>query len=346
MSKYRVETDGGTYEVETEDIGQPVGNSISKFDQVKTVAKTLGKQLIKPIVENAPEVVGTALAGLESSGVGTIPAMAMSGAGAMGGEIVNQARQAITGDNPPTSMGESLKRQGGAFVRGATAGAVPAIINKAAPIANAIGSKIATGAEKLSGLTYDTPGVLREAFNDPSLIFSKGIEAARNAYETAKGAAGVMRPELEGTLKKMDFVEKSIEIAKNGQINPYEALEARKALDSLKNKIAAPAYRATRQLFDDIAKTAYAGADEAYSRAVKSTALTDFMPKNKTGTPSIGKMILGGVKTVTAPFLSPIVQGAAATASGAIAKPISAVLNSPAVIPVAEAGLSKYFKKK
>lgn len=273
---------------------------------IGTITKVYGKEFFK----DAPEAVGVTLGALASTGAGTLPAMAMQAGGAIAGEGIRQAGS----DEQLTPM-ERAKKLGWAGVRGA----VPPALK---PAGKWIGNKVAAGAEKISGLSYDTPGVLKEAYKDPSLMFAEGIENARKLYEKAKPVGAEMGDELESVLSKMDFVEKARELAKSGKMNPYEALESRKILDSIKNKVAGPAYHATRDLFDQIAKTAYKGADQAFRRAVKSTALTDIMPKNKTGTPSIGKMILGGIVAPLGAAMSPIVQAGVATTAGAASRAI------------------------
>ena len=320
MAIYEVETENGVFAVETEDLASP-RTSTSLTKKVWGALK-VPEQFVK---RGSEELVKQAK---------SIPDFGYTG---------NSVRDIAL--NTPKAINESIaetidKVVPGLVSRGSivTAGALKGA-QMSAPAIKAVGKTVAKGAEKLSGLHYDTPGVLREAFNDPSLIFGKGIENARKLYEGAKASGGKIGPDLEATLDKMDFVKKTLDYVKGGgMVNPSEALEARKILDSLKNKIAGPAYHAARKIFDDIAKTAYSEADKGFQRGIKAEALRDFMPKNKTGTPSIAKMAAGfGATGATLnPFvaalaatMSPAVQGATASSLGAASKLAMPFIKSP-----------------
>lgn len=201
-----------------------------------------------------------------------------------------------------------------------TAGALGAA-KGLAPVIKPVGKMIAKGAEEISGLGYKVPGVLKETFNDPSLLFSKGKDSARKLYEAAKGGVPQIREELSGLMSKQDFVQKSLDLAKKGELTAFEALEARKELNTIKKSIPDEAFRKTREVFDDIAKTKFSPADTAYARAVKAEEMRKFLPINKGGTPSLAKgaaMVIS--KTPLAAFASPAVQGSIASGLGTAAK--------------------------
>lgn len=334
MAKYRIDTDGGSYEIETAEPG------LSKLQQAGEVAKVYTKEFGKNLAQNAPEALGTTMGALASTGAGTIPAMAIQAGGAALGEGV---RQATTDEN--LTPKERAMKVGGAALRGASGPIVSKAATALEPAAAWVGNKIADGAEALSGLKYETPGVLKEAFKDPSLMFQKGTDFARNLYEKVKGTLSPVAPELEELVPKIDTVQKALEMAKSGQLNEASALEARHVLDSIKNKVGRPAYAAARKMFDDIAKPAFSEADQAFGRGMKSEALTTVFPINKSGTPSIAKIATSGALARYAgnPYLqaaglamSPLVQGATATGLGLLSKPISAILNNR----VATSGIS------
>lgn len=219
-----------------------------------------------------------------------------------------------------------------------------------APTAKWVGKQ----AEKLSGLHYDTPGVLTDAFNNPGLMFSKGYEKVREMYEASKSAGGGIRPELEMTAKKMDFIEKAVELAKAGKIQPEEALAARQELDAARGKLSAAFYRVARNAFDFVAKQKFAGSDEAYQQALKADNLLNLLPLNKTGTPSLAKLGVGalGAKFGATPLqqaaglvMSPFAQGVAASTLGAGAKALSPGIENPGLGAVA-ASAAEQAKKR
>ena len=190
-----------------------------------------------------------------------------------------------------------------------------------APVARPIGRFIGKTAEEISGLNYKVPGVLKETFNDPFLLFAKGKESARKLYEAAKGGTPQIREELSGLMTKQDFVQKALDLAKKGELTAFEALEARKELNTIKKSIPDEAFRKTREIFDDVAKTKFSPADTAYSRAVKAEEMRRILPINKGGTPSLAKgaaMVIS--KTPLAAFASPAVQGSIAAGLGTAAK--------------------------
>lgn len=79
------------------------------------------KRTFVPTKEQLPELIGATAAGIAGSAAGlpVLTAAGVTGTGAMIGEVGHQGWQAITGNNPPTTVSESLKRAGGAFARGA-----------------------------------------------------------------------------------------------------------------------------------------------------------------------------------------------------------------------------------
>lgn len=231
--------------------------------------------------------------------------------------------------NAPSILAKSVAEVAPDFVsRGAlVTGAAGKAVEAAAPLINSAGGWVGNAAEAMSGLKYKTPGVLAEAVENPKLILGQGIEKARETYNAASDVPfnnvyGVpwqgsgLREALQQPLSKSDFVEQALQFAKDGTLNPDEALEARKSLDAIKNQLSSSGYYQTRQIFDGLAKQKYGEADEAYEEAVKSEALRNIWPINKSGSPSIVKGAVTTAIPVTAPLFSPAVQGLAASGVG------------------------------
>ena len=100
---------------------------------------------------------------------------------------------------------------------------------------------------------------------------------------------------------------------------------ARRALDEAKKSMPSYSYRETRQLFDKIAKTISKEADAAFTKAVKTDAIRNLFPTNKSGGTSIFKSVLGSIAgLVPLAAMSPVVQGAVATGIGAASRVLSA----------------------
>ncbi len=212
--------------------------------------------------------------------------------------------------------------------------------------ANSIGRFVGETAEKMSGLSYRQPGVLADTVKDPGLIWGTGKQAAGKLYDKVKDS-GVVREALKfvsdenpSPLKPALFIRRAMQFVKDGSINPKEALKARQALDAAKDQFADDAFRATRDIFDKIAKQKYKEADEVMSKAFKSDALRNFWGINKGQTPSLLKQGISLAYPMTGPFFSPVAQGHIAAGIGLgkgvgsafVRNPVqSAILASPAI---------------
>lgn len=209
---------------------------------------------------------------------------------------------------------------------------------------------------QLESSSGSMPGSLEAAYKDPSLIFGKGREAAKPLYEAAqdelkntnvwKGQAtnGVLEMEQGGqnVFKAMPenirIVRRARQMIDAGKkLEPAEALTARKAVDAVKHsKAYSPDFLfKLRSELDAAAKESpnIAKADPLYRRGMTSESLRNVMPQNKYGGASAFKMGivpalsgLGGFvaghpgaaagAAVGGAALSPVVQGAGATAMG------------------------------
>lgn len=224
--------------------------------------------------------------------------------------------------NTPRILGETLTKVAPGFVsRGAivTAGLLRGggkVAGLLKPAANAV----AQAGEDLSGLSnvpVKTPGLLREAYQDPGLFLAPGAQEAGSLYGNTTNN---IRAQLKYTSGPLDFVEKAMEYANNGSLTTDEALAARQELDGIKNSVSGAFYRNARGVLDYIAKQDYSGADEAYVRGLKADALRSFSGINKNGSPSVARSLITMLNPKTAIAYTPAVQAAIASGAGLAAK--------------------------
>lgn len=221
----------------------------------------------------------------------------------------------------------------------------------AAPAANAVGRWVGEGAEKLSGLSYDTPGVLARTVENPSLPFKPGVEAANETYSKLVDPKQV-RETIKMAMDKKDLVQTAYDAVKDGTITPDEAFIARKTIGQVKKLIPQDTFFTLRKAFDDIAKTKFAGADTARAVAEDADALRNLAPLNKNGTTSIFKTGIGmagagashftPAAALTVPAFSPAVQAGLAAGIGVAKAPLSALLANP---EVASMGLASFINR-
>lgn len=273
-------------------------------------------------------------------GVGTVIGGAIGGIGAaaIGGMAGESARQAVAQGVatampqkkypvlPPTKLISSIKNQGAEQAAneatGLGVGAVMPYINKAA-------GAVGRGLEGISGLEYKTPGVLKEAANDVTLLFGPGKKEAGLAYEAIKDDLQI-RPAMLTATSSKDIIDNAIYALDKGDLSPQEALVARRALDDKFGGIPATTSKYLRPKFDAIAKTISSEADTAFKRALKSEALQKVFATNKSGGTSVaklwGSLVAGG--GVGAIPMSPVVQGAVATATGLAGRAVESAPNT------------------
>lgn len=231
-----------------------------------------------------------------------------------------------------------------------TAAAVPAV-KALAPV----GRGIANAAERWSGLAKKTPGILTEAANDASLIFSKGKDAASEIYQTGKTGSKIAG-QLKNIPLKEDFLDVATKLAESGKLPPESAHEARKIIDALVSKgggkYTMDYLRNARRTFDSIAKSSegIAAGDLAFSRGLKADALRGLFPVNAGGTVSPFKTatalgaasFLGPVgKAAIATLSSPILQGGIATGVGLASRNIT-----PALAVTMRQAMEEYLKRR
>jgi len=225
----------------------------------------------------------------------------------------------------------------------------------ASPAIKAVGRAIGSGAEKLSGLGYKTPGILAEVTNNPGLPFKPGVEAANETYAQMVDPTQI-RESMKVVLGKKEFVEQAIQFAKDGTLTADEALIARQGLDQIKNTVPRPVFFNVRDILDNIAKTKFAGADEARTIASKAEALRNVFPLNKGGTPSrLGQLVQGasvvGAKfnpyaLATAPLISPRGQALVASGIGIARKVAAPIMKNPSLSAYIASIMANKGKKK
>lgn len=258
----------------------------------------------------------------------------------------NTARDILL--NTPKIAAETLKETAPSFVSPAsilTQGMMSG--GKAAlPIIKPAAKFIGKTAEEISGLRYKNPDILTKAFEEPSLIFGKGLEKAREEYAKVSGVDPKIREKFKLMLDKMDFIKEALRAGKKGTLTADEALEARKTLDSVKKNVSGTAFRAYRDKFDVIAKTKFAEVDKIFARAIKSEALRTLAPINKGGSPSIFKVgVAGATIPSVLPLTSPLVQGILASGLGAGYKIVKKLGSSAKAIPAIKGVLDKSREK-
>lgn len=315
MGKYLVETDQGKFEVEVEDEPKTegmFGTSIGQDSEILQKARIPSRA-----VENVSKKLMDATEPTSQS-------VAVNAAKRLPQTIGSIGAQLVSDSITP----ESLAMVGGLK-----------LAKLSVPALKALGRFIGSGAEKLSGLSYKTPGVLAEVVKNPSLPFKPGIDAANEIY-AAKADPTKIRDAFKAILGKKEFVEAAQQALKDGTLTADEALIARQTLDSIKNQIPRASYFNTRGALNELAKTKFAGADEAYQTAVKAENLRNISPVNKTaGQSKLGQYFqaaaLGGGHFVNpymyaaAPVVSPFAQGVAASGVGLAGKAVAPVVQRP-----------------
>lgn len=230
--------------------------------------------------------------------------------------------------NTPRMIGESVAQVAPSFVsRGAI---VTGGLLKAAPyVMDAVGAPAEWAADqagKQSGLINKGKNLLKEAFQKPLLMFGRGKDAANAMYSEVQGPAGLQIGKTLASIREPGkFVDKALELADSGGLGTDEALMARRELDAMQKTVTKTFYRKAREVFDNIAKQDYTGADEAYHMADKSEALRSLSAINKTGkTQSALKGAAMLLKPATSVLYSPIVQSGIASTLGAAYKGVNA----------------------
>lgn len=232
-------------------------------------------------------------------------------------------------------------------------------LGAAAPAANALRKGLFSQLESASG---SVPQSLEAAYQDPSLMFAKGKEAAGPLYKAAKTEmAGDSI--FKGMYRPDQIVDAAKEyLSKGGKLEPTEALMYRKALDKLlsKGSVIKDELIPLREEADAAAKASdkIAMADPMYKRGLQAQSLRNFLPQNKYGGASAFKMgiapalsglggFVGGPPgaavggAMAAGALSPAVQGAGATGLGVANRAISPLLQNPKIASIIAAVLER-----
>lgn len=243
--------------------------------------------------------------------------------------------------NIPSVLAESVAEAAPSFINRASI--LTAGVSRGLQAMRPVGSVIGKGvAGQLESATGANPGSLGRAWNDLTLIFGKGKEAASELYEAGK-TGGKMAANLRNIPLKEDFLDVANKLAEAGKLPAESALEARKMAGKLLGKgggkYTEDFLRGLVDKFDSIAKANenIAGGDTLYRRGLDAASLRKLVPQNKYGGASAFKMgIMGLLGPHFAGLLSPAVHGVAATAGGLAARiatnPIAAVTARQALI--------------
>lgn len=210
---------------------------------------------------------------------------------------------------------------------------------------------IGESGEEASGIAFKTPGALEAIYKDPSILLAKGKKAASELYEAgkAKNVSPVLA-KMKEIPDKMEYVTTARKLAQKKVLGRTEALEARKALDGIKNRVRQDYYVETRKMLDDIVKESkeFSAADTAFKRGAIAENIRKIFPQNKTVGASPFRIFTGmqmldtipGAKYAVAPLLSPLVQGTAAASAGVASKGIGPVLGALQSVPGAGAAVA------
>lgn len=227
---------------------------------------------------------------------------------------------------------------------GLTAGS--AALEGVAPALKVVREGVGNQADSITGAAK---GAMNGAWEDPTLIFSKGKKAAGPFYEAAK-AEMPGTSMFEGMTDAKNVVETAQNyLAKGGVLEPAEALTYRKALDVLGRspRVMKDALIPMRQTADAMAKASpnIAKADPIFQRGLQAESLRNLMPQNKYGGASAFKMAIitalekmGGLGRLAGAAVSPAVSGSVATVGGVASR----AAQNPALIDL----LTEYLNRQ
>lgn len=240
--------------------------------------------------------------------------------------------------NIPKVGAETLAEAAPGFVsRGSMLTGIGApILGGLGKAAGAMGPGVAGQLESLGGMK---PGLLAKEFNDPSLLFARIPQAARDAYKALNPALAESKMVSE-TPGPLQLVRKAMQGAKAGTLKPEEGFAARKAIDQLwKSRQITEDYKnIARKTLDAVAKQneSIGTADRAFSRGSDAMGLRQILPQNKYGGTSAFKTAIMAALNAMGPMgkvgmaaMSPIAMGAGAGALGVGAKALSPLANNP-----------------
>lgn len=300
---------------------EEIFSSLRDKSQWKNIASNIGQQVL-PVVG---AVGGAILGGGADIPTGIVPGAVVGGVGgyATGQAGADLLSRSLGVKQPIKNIPQAISETGQNIYGGLKAETLGAALPYAYQGAKALVKGTGRGFEQFSGMSAKSEGVLERAAEDASLIGAKGKKAVQELYERAKNGEQIPQDLLDQALKT-DFVDKANEMANNGTLNPTSALEARKTLESIKNKYAPASYYSLKKKFDDIAKTIFKGSDEAYQRALDAEAMRNVLPQNIRGGASPFRMAeagwlarnLGPIGVAAGSLTSPVILGTTATGLG------------------------------
>lgn len=262
------------------------------------------------------------------------------------GKVTGNLPADIARGTPKILANTAAQALPGFVSRGAllTAGASKAL-QALRPVGSVIGQGVAGQLESATGAN---PGSLARAWNDPTLMFAEGKQAASPLYEAGK-TGGKMAENLSKIPLKEDFLDVASKLADDGKLPPETALEGRKMASKLLSKgggkYTEDFLRGLIDKFDTVAKSSQdiSAGDATFKRGLDAASLRKLVPQNKYGGASAFKMgIMGLLGPQFAGVLSPAVHGALATVGGVGAK----VATNPAASLALQQLYEQYVKNK
>lgn len=369
MAKYQVETDQGTFEIETEEPSQDHPDYIEPGKE-KTFAEKAS-----PYYHTALEAGGALVGGLAAAPGSPLASAAGGALGFAGGKAAANLLDRSLGVSSPINPDQALKETGKNIYEGvkneATGLAVGAGLGAAK---RAIQGPIAKGYGKISQLMSGVKGQdIERAVNDPSLVLPKWAGGPMQRKEAgallgqAEKDAGFVPEATAATGQAEKGLSKF-----SGKENPFVANQAKahayfdrvKAGEELTPQEMLDAYKATQDYLNTVSRVdrkyvamnefkttlqdtlkglspEYAEATKDFARAATGNNVTNILPRTQTGKVSQGRVgfnaILTGAGGALGPVgaigafaaSSPLTYGLGAGALGTIAEAAGVAANSP-----------------
>lgn len=375
MAHYKVQTDKGLVEFDAErpdlskqEVEQVINqNTGASPKETPLMQSVMGKMMGPARAQKAYDALSVPMQksqqGLEMMAQGLTPTPEVTG---------NPTMDVIR--NYPAISARTLSKVAPGFIspESIASAAIAPVVGLAGKgvraVARPVGRWAGTQLEELSGMV---PGALKEAFNDATAIVAKGKKAAQPLYEAGKDymaggpevnpsavfdEKGILQAtpkdkirELSDTIKTSlehkEVVQAADQLADMGQLDPAQALKARKSIDRMIRNKSAPLDTLfdMRGKIDKIVKSDpnFGQADLIHQKGMMAESLRSFLPKTANGKPSSWKTMMAGMSGIPAMF-SPIALGTGSTLAGLVGRNvISPLINAPVRPAMTAAALLK-----
>lgn len=352
MGKYIVETDQGQFEIETDDPAQankslPAPGDTLKFKEQDFLSRAY----------NVALPVGGTIAG-GAVGTGAAPGAGTFAGGALGfggGVALAKGIDRMRGMAPPLTPSQIIPETASNITEGVQAEMLGGIAGKAIPAVRGATGKgfsrlqqFLTGkpAQEFSRVAKDPGALLPSILGGPKSMkdasssygnYPKKIDVADDTTDLMVGAYRKATVGAEDyNLTDPGFIKEAVR-----KLEPGEAYKAYQATQTvLKNMVENknPVLFRNRVIFKDALKDYLIEIDPAFGKTISNFArsalrnsMTDILPSNKYGTPSIGRAGFG------APILGPLGYAAGGPIGATAATMMGA---SPLVNAVGRAGMA------